>query len=303
MRVDGRDITVSGSLLQPLTRRTNDILRLVFAAIFLAAVITSSLITRNEWVALEKSISEIVGVLTPTQSNLVYLVYGVAILALPFAILIGLIVSRQWKLLGAYAAAAFIAFISLSITGNGIAAPRWHFDLSDRLDTLLSQFLDDPRWIAMLAAVLTVSGPWLPARWRRWWWALLLAFVPIHLVVSAVVPARSLLGLAVGWFVGALVVLVVGTPALEVPLDGAVRALARRGFSVSTLTVVRPAGRGPLVLSARSQTRSRRPSSRCTARISAVVDFCASSGVGCGCATAKPLRYRPPCGGPLSIAR
>ncbi len=255
MRVDGRDITVSGSLLQPLTRRTNDILRLVFAAIFLAAVITSSLITRNEWVALEKSISEIVGVLTPTQSNLVYLVYGVAILALPFAILIGLIISRQWKLLGAYGAAAFIAFVSLSITGNGISAPRWHFDLSDRLDTLLSQFLDDPRWIAMLAAVLTVSGPWLPARWRRSWWTLLLAFVPIHLVVSSVVPARSLLGLAVGWFVGALVVLVVGTPALEVPLDGAVRALARRGFSAASLSVVHPAGPGPLVLSARSQDR------------------------------------------------
>jgi uncharacterized membrane protein YbhN (UPF0104 family) len=105
----------------------------------------------------------------------------------------------------------------------------------------------------MLAAVLTVSGPWLPARWRRWWWALLLAFVPIHLVVSAVVPARSLLGLAVGWFVGALVVLVVGTPALEVPLDGAVRALARRGFSAASLSVVHPAGPGPLVLSARSQ--------------------------------------------------
>ena len=109
MRVDGRDITVSGSLLQPLTRRTNDILRLVLAAVFLAAVITSSLITRYEWVALEKSISKIVGVLTPTQSNLVYLVYGLAILALPFAILIGLIVRQQWKLLGAYGAAAFLA--------------------------------------------------------------------------------------------------------------------------------------------------------------------------------------------------
>jgi hypothetical protein len=233
MRVDGRDITVSGSLLQPLTRRTNDILRLLFAALLLAAVITSSLTTRNEWVALEKSISEIVGVLTPTQSNLVYLVYGVAILALPFAILIGLIVARQWKLLAAYAAAAFIAFIALSISGKGIAAPRWHFDLSDRLDTLLSQFLDDPRWIAMLAAVLTVSGPWLPARRRRWWWALLLAFVPIHLVVSAVVPARSALGLAVGWFVGALVVLVVGTPTLEVPLDGAIRCRPPCGAPLS----------------------------------------------------------------------
>jgi uncharacterized protein (TIRG00374 family) len=52
----------------------------------------------------------------------------------------------------------------------------------------------------------------------------------------------------VGWFVGALTVLIVGTPALEVPLDGAVRALVRRGFAVTGLTVVRPAGPGPLVL-------------------------------------------------------
>jgi glycosyltransferase 2 family protein len=183
----------------------------------------------------------------------VYLGYGIAIAALPFVILVSLVVARQWKLLGAYAAAGVIALLALSITGDGIAAPQWHFDLSERLDTIPSQFVDDPRWIAMLAAVLTVSGPWLPARWRRWWWTLLLAFVPIHLVVSAVVPARSLLGLAVGWFVGALVVLVVGTPGLEVPLDRAVRAMARRGFVVSALTVVRPAGAGPLVLSAASE--------------------------------------------------
>ena len=240
MRVDGREVAVSGDLLLPLTRRTNDIVRVALSGAFLAVVITSSLITRNDWVALEKSISGIVGVLTPTQSNLVYLAYGIAILALPFVILIGLIAAQQWRLLAAYAAAGFLAVFSLSITGDGISAPQWHFDLSERLTTTLSQFLDDPRWIAMLAAVLTVSGPWLPARWRRWWWGLLLAFVPIHLVVSAVVPARSLLGLAVGWFVGALVVLLVGTPALEVPLDGAARALSRRGFHVADPSAHRP---------------------------------------------------------------
>lgn len=250
MRVDGREISVSGSLLQPLTRRTNDILRLAASVVFLAVVITGSLITRPQWEALEKSISQIIGVLSPRQSDLVYLGYGVAILALPFMILIGLIVGRQWKLLGAYAAAALLAALPLSVGGNGLSAPRWHFDLSDRLQTVLGQFLDDPRWISMLAAVLTVSGPWLPARWRHWWWALLLAFVPIHLFVSAIVPARALLGLAVGWLVGSVVVLVVGTPALEVPLEAAVRAMARRGFVVSRLTVIRPAGRGPLVLSA-----------------------------------------------------
>ena len=249
MRVEGRDVAVTGNLLQPLTRRTNDILRLVLATLFLATVITSSLVTRYEWVALERSVSQIVGVLSPVHANLVYLAYGIAILVLPFAILIGLVVSKQWKLLGAYAVAGLLAVVSLSIRSTGMAAPNWHFDLSDRLATTLAQFLDDPRWIAMLAAMLTVSGPWLPARWRRWWWALLLAFVPIHLVVSAIVPARSLLGLAVGWFVGALVILIVGTPALEVPLDGTVRALARRGHTVAKLAVIRPAGPGPLVLS------------------------------------------------------
>ena len=137
----------SGSLLQPLTRRTNDIIRLVLATVFLAAVITSSLITRSRWIALEKSVSEIVGVLSPTQSDVVYLAYGFAILALPFMILIGLIVARQWKLLGAYAAAGLIAVLPLSISSNRIAAPRWHFDVSDRLTTLPAQFLDDPRWI------------------------------------------------------------------------------------------------------------------------------------------------------------
>src|SRR5262249_33629511 len=147
MQVAGREITISGSLLQPLTRRTNDILRLVLAAVFLATVITSSVITRNRWDELEKSISRIVGVLSLTQSDVVYLVYGIAILALPFMILIGLIVARQWKLLGAYAAAGFLAILALSISGSGFAAPQWHFDLSDRLRTVLAQFLDDPRWI------------------------------------------------------------------------------------------------------------------------------------------------------------
>ncbi|MGY4098202.1 flippase-like domain-containing protein [Nocardia sp. R16R-3T] len=250
MRVDGRDIPVTGSLLQPLIRRTSDIIRVVLAALWVGVVVAASLITRPEWLALERSVSNIVGFLNPDQSNLVYLVYGMAILALPFAILIELIISRQWKLLAGYAAAGLVAGLLLSITGTGLSAPQWHLQVPDRLDTFLSQFLDDPRWIAMLAAVLTVSSPWLPTRPRRWLWFLLLAFAPIHLVVSTVVPARAMFGLAVGWLVGAVIVLVVGTPALEVPLDAAVRVLARRGHTVTAFTVLRPAGRGPLVLAA-----------------------------------------------------
>lgn len=250
MRVDGREIPVTGSLLQPLTRRTTDIVRVMLASLWLAVVIAGSVITRPEWLALESSVSDIVGFLTPDQSNLVYLIYGIAILILPFAILIELGIGRQWKLLAGYGAAGLLAVLLLSITGTGLAAPKWHLQVPDRLDTFLSQFLDDPRWIALLVAVLTVSSPWLPTRPRRWWWFLLLAFAPMHLVVSTVVPARAMFGLAVGWLVGAVIVWVVGTPALEVPLDAAVRVLDRGGYKVTGFTVRRPAGSGPLVLAA-----------------------------------------------------
>ncbi|MGQ4597927.1 lysylphosphatidylglycerol synthase domain-containing protein [Nocardia sp. R6R-6] len=249
-RRGGREIPVTGNLLQPLIRRTSDIVRVVLAMLGVAIVVAASLITRPEWLALERSVSNIVGFLNPAQSNLVYLLYGMAILALPFAILLELIIGRQWKLLAGYAAAAVVAGLLLSITGTGLSAPKWHLQVPDRLDTFLSQFLDDPRWIAMIAATLTVSSPWLPNRPRRWLWLLLLAFAPIHLVVSTVVPARAMFGLAVGWLVGAVIVLVVGTPALEVPLDAAARVLAKRGHAVTGFTVVRPAGRGPLVLAA-----------------------------------------------------
>ncbi|WP_063125821.1 lysylphosphatidylglycerol synthase transmembrane domain-containing protein [Nocardia fusca] len=259
MRVDGREIPVTGNLLQPLTRRTSDILRVVFAAVGVAVVIAGSLITRPEWLALERSVSNIVGFLNPDQSNLVYLLYGIAILILPFAILVELAFGRQWKLLAGYATAGLTAVLLLSITPSGLSAPQWHLQVPENLDdkTFLQQFLDDPRWIAMLAAVLTVSSPWLPVRPRRWLWVLLLAFAPIHLVVSTVVPARAMFGLVVGWLVGAVIVLLVGTPALEVPLDAAVRRLARRGYTVTRFTVVRPAGPGALLLSATVEERER----------------------------------------------
>ncbi|RDI63050.1 lysylphosphatidylglycerol synthase transmembrane domain-containing protein [Nocardia pseudobrasiliensis] len=250
MRVDGREIPVSGSLLQPRIRRTSDILRVVLSALLVALVVAGSLITRPRWEALEKSVSGILVILTPEQSNIVYLLYSTAICALPFAILVRLIFRWQWKLLAGYLAAGLLAVLGLSITGTGISAPQWHLAVPKQLDTFLSQFLDDPRWIAMLTAMLTVASPWLPASWRRWWWALLGAFVPLHLFVSLVVPSRAMFGLAMGWLVGAVIVLLVGTPALEVPLDAAVRVLAVRGYTVTGFTVIRPAGPGPLLLSA-----------------------------------------------------
>lgn len=243
MRVDGRDIDVTGSLLQPLTRRTSDLVRLAAALLFLAIVVAGTKITRYEWVSLEKSIAQILDPLSRTQSEVLHLIYGLTLVALPFAILIALIIARQARLLGACLGAALLAALPLSVHKLRLQAPDWDFDLSDRPGHGMWSFMHEPGWVAMLTAVLTVAGPWLGTRQRAWWWTLLLAYIPIHLMIDTVVPHRALLGLAVGWLVGALVILVVGTPALEVPLDGAVRALGRRGYVVADLTVVRPARR------------------------------------------------------------
>ena len=128
-------------------------MRLVLAALFLAIVIAGSLITRTKWAAPEKSISEIVGFLTPEQSNLVYLLYGVAILALPLVILVSLIATRQWKLLGAYAAAGLIAVVALSISA-ATAYPRQ--DMRDVIEHRELSVNPQPRLVAPIGSV---SGP------------------------------------------------------------------------------------------------------------------------------------------------
>ncbi len=212
----------------------------MLAAIYLVAVITSSL-SLAAVVALENPSRRSMRC-CPRRNHLVLPeILTTSILALPFVILIGLIVSRQWKLLGAYATAGLMAVLPCR---SAVAASR-HPDGAgaDRLATLLAQFLDDPRWIAMLAAVLTVSGPWLPRA---------LAALVVGAVGTRADPSgcqRDCAGpLIVGaggwWLVGALVVLVVGTPARKclhwmVPFARWPNADSR----CVGLAVVRPAGR------------------------------------------------------------
>lgn len=251
--VDDRQIPVYGSLLQPLRKRTRDILQVVLAVLAVAAVlIVGDLLTDFGWEqGLQSGLAELFDFVPSSLANTIYLVYGLAIFALPFAIFVELVITRQWKLLAGYAAAAVLALVTLSITQAGFVPPNWYYSDEVRLDTFLSQFLDDARWIAILTAILTVAGPWLPVRWRRIWWSLLLAFFPIHLVVSSVIPARSMFGLAIGLLIGSVIVLLVGTPALEVPLASAARVLGQHGYRVEDLRVLTPAGSGPLRLSAR----------------------------------------------------
>lgn len=251
--VDDRHIPVYGSLLQPMRKRTRDILQVFLSlATVIAVVVGGDIITDNNWDrGLQSALAELLDFVPPDLSTSIYLLYGLAIFAFPFAILVELVITRQWKLLAGYAAGAMLAGLALSINQAGFVPPNWAYGEEVQLNTFLSQFLDDARWIAIVTAILAVAGPWLTVRWRRIWWTLLFAFFPIHLVVSSVIPARSMFGMAMGWLIGSVIVLLVGTPALEVPLATAARVLGEHGYRVVDMRVLTPAGSGPLRLSAR----------------------------------------------------
>jgi glycosyltransferase 2 family protein len=65
--------------------------------------------------------------------------------------------------------------------------------------------------IAVTAAVATAAGPWVSRWWRRQAWGVVIALVLTHALVSPVafVTLRALL---VGWFAGALAVVLLGAP-------------------------------------------------------------------------------------------
>lgn len=65
--------------------------------------------------------------------------------------------------------------------------------------------------VAVTAAVATAAGPWVDRGWRRGAWGVVVALVVTRALVSPV-AFSSVRALLVGWFAGALAVVVVGAP-------------------------------------------------------------------------------------------
>ena len=220
-------------------------------------------------------------------------------------ILIGLIVARQWKLLGAYAAAAILAVLPLSISSNRIAAPRWHFDLSDRLQHAAGPVPRRPALDRDAGRGADRFGP-LAAR------ALAALVVGAAAGLRADPPRhqRHRPGPLIGGPGGGLVRRRAGGPGRRHsrargaaggrgPRDGQtrVRRVAAHGGPARRTRAAGAFGR----MSERSGCDRGRSS--CTARIRAAAARCASCGASCGCATPRPRPCRRRCAAPSSTAR
>ncbi len=90
-------------------------------------------------------------------------------------------------------------------------------------------------YIAGLAAAFSVLTPWLNRRWRRTGWIVLLVFLVVRLIDGLLVPVDALLIVAMGYAIGAGVLLGFGSPDRRPRGLDVGKALVHHGFDVASV--------------------------------------------------------------------
>jgi undecaprenyl-diphosphatase len=204
-------------------RSPSDILRLVVAAVVLVVLLIIQALFGNTIVEFTADLLNGLAAL-PTWI-LDTLVIGTRILAV--VILVGgLVVTMRhgrWRML--------ITLVAAALTAIGLAALLDTFDpddgaqvveLHDALGPLSADSFPTALGVAAVSGVMTAAAPWLSRRWRRLGWLLVLGVI-VTRFISSPVAFDSLRNALIGWFAGALVLVVMGAP-LRRPTGAAIAA-------------------------------------------------------------------------------
>lgn len=239
--VDGQPVLVDAASSGGWTRGASGVLRVVVA--LLATGIAALILLYAPFTAagFQTDVLALEPELPDFLLQVVYGIYAVLLVALPFVLLVWVIMRRHWRLLLLYfvtTTATSIVFELLQswITSQLPAAPA-NSNLTGVL-TLLDPTAD-LSWVAAFAAGLAVTRPWISVRWYRLGWILLLCLIPARLLVGAGAPTGQLFALAAGWALGALALLIVGAPSQAPSPESVVRGLSLSGIR---LTALRRAG-------------------------------------------------------------
>ena len=106
-------------------------------------------------------------------------------------------------------------------------------------------------YLAGFSAAFSALTPWLNRRWRRTGWLALLLFLTIRLIDGLLVPVDALLILALGYAIGAGVLLIFGSPDRRPRRADVAAALAGHGFAVDSVVPAKVAASKTRLFSAR----------------------------------------------------
>jgi uncharacterized membrane protein YbhN (UPF0104 family)/tRNA A-37 threonylcarbamoyl transferase component Bud32 len=226
----------------PRARRpfaASDLLRLVvgIALVLVGIVVARALQSTVE--GIEADLAEVLARLPDGVRSLVLSLAQVITSLVPAVAAVVLLVRRRWKVALLLILTGVLADVAMSAIDVVVIKQNLH-DVLARLqaeDSVRTATYPSSYVLASTVAVVTVAAPWLSRGWRRvLWWGVGLLVVLRLLAVTY--PAFDLvLSLGVGTVVGALVLLVFGSPNREPAADELITAL--RGLGVDPARIAR----------------------------------------------------------------
>jgi undecaprenyl-diphosphatase len=144
-------------------------------------------------------------------SATVALTWALAVVMIVGGLVVAL-VGRRWRALLAAAVAAGLSLGLASLLGIAREATAAAVtDTGSALRGFVDQAGPTELAVAVAAGIATGAGPWASRRWRRVAWLVVLGLVTSRALVSPV-SMSSLRALLVGWFAGAMSVVILGAP-------------------------------------------------------------------------------------------
>jgi uncharacterized membrane protein YbhN (UPF0104 family)/tRNA A-37 threonylcarbamoyl transferase component Bud32 len=143
-----------------------------------------------------------------------------------------LLVQRRWRVALLLCVASVVAALTMAVA-DALVLNRDVVSLLRQVaprDLLTDASYPNTNVVAALTAVVTVSVPWLGRRWKRALWAALTTLLILRLLAVAHPAVDLVLAVGVGTSVGALVLLLFGTPTREPDADEMLRALRDAGI-------------------------------------------------------------------------
>ena len=161
----------------------------------------------------------------------------VAVVA-PLALVVVLVVRRQFRLLFGMIAGGVVAIVLTAVAAS-LALDNTHplsWQLDERTESWLAHTsFPTAAYVAALAAAVTVAGGWASRRWRRAMWIVVLFVALLHVGTSGILALDLLFAITAGVAAGSAVLLAIGGPDRSPRGAEVADAMATTGLQVTAL--------------------------------------------------------------------
>lgn len=231
--------TLAATRLAARTRSPADWVRLVVSVVALALTVGAATFASSTFAGVQADLLRAVARIPGSFTRFVLSVLQVVALLVPFTVIVWLLIHKRVRLaivvLVTNAAASTAARL-VATNVSDLQSTLEEAGLVDVFDTWINATsFPDMAYLAGGAATATVLGPWLGRAWRRALWTVITFAAFIRLITGTDVPIDVLTGISIGWAVGALAVVLTGSPNREPAATAISATLGLHGIAVRRL--------------------------------------------------------------------